>query len=156
MAAAGGNDGQAALRALVLVQRYKACLQVPDYAYIHKELQRSGVTLNLLWMEYRDQYRASGEIPYQSTQFDKYYADYRAKTNATMHFNYKPGEIMQVDWSGDTASVVDTDTGEVIPAYVFVASRYNILALSGDANPPFYQSRYNQSDFTTAHKRVSA
>ena len=55
---------------------------MPDYASVHKELQRSGVTLNLLWLEYCDQCRAAGEIPYQSTQFSKYYADYLAKINA--------------------------------------------------------------------------
>ena len=95
---------------------------MPDYASVHKELQRSGVTLNLLWLEYCDQCRAVGEIPYQSTQFNKYYADYLTKVNATMHLNHKPGEVMQVDWAGDTAAVIDTDTGEIIPAYVFVAT----------------------------------
>ena len=100
----------------------KPIYKMPDYAYIHKELQRSGVTLNLLWLEYCDQCRAAGEIPYQSTQFNKYYGEYLAKANATMHLNHKPGEIIQVDWAGDTASVIDTDTGEVIPAYVFVAT----------------------------------
>ena len=93
---------------------------MPDYASVHKELQRSGVTLNLLWLEYCDQCRAAGEIPYQSTQFNKYYADYLAKVNATMHLNHKPGEVMQVDWAGDTAAVIDTDTGEIIPAYTFI------------------------------------
>ena len=44
------------------------------------------------------------------------------KNNATMHLNHKPGEIMQVDWAGDTASVIDTDTGEIIPVYVLVAT----------------------------------
>lgn len=39
-----------------------------------------------------------------------------------MHLNHKSGEIMQVDWAGDTAAVVDTDTGEIIHAYVFVAT----------------------------------
>ena len=39
-----------------------------------------------------------------------------------MHLNHKPGEVMQVDWAGDTAAVIDTDTGEVLPAYVFVAT----------------------------------
>ena len=100
----------------------KPVYKMPDYAYVHKELQRSGVTLNLLWLEYCDQCRAAGEIPYQSTQFSKYYADYLAKVNATMHLNHKPGEVMQVDWAGDTAAVIDTDTGEIIPAYVFVAT----------------------------------
>ena len=100
----------------------KPVYKMPDYAYVHKELQRSGVTLSLLWLEYCDQCRAAGEIPYQSTQFNKYYADYLAKVNATMHLNHKPGEVMQVDWAGDTAAVIDTDTGEIIPAYVFVTT----------------------------------
>ena len=60
----------------------KPVYKMPDYASVHKELQRSGVTLNLLWLEYCDQCRAAGEIPYQSTQFNKYYADYLAKVNA--------------------------------------------------------------------------
>ena len=48
--------------------------------------------------------------------------DYLAKVNATIHLNHKPGEVMQVDWAGDTAAAIDTDTGEIIPAYVFVAT----------------------------------
>lgn len=100
----------------------KPVYKMPDYSYVHKELQRSGVTLNLLWLEYCDQCRAAGKVPYQSTQFNKYYADYLTKVNATMHLNHKSGEIMQVDWAGDTAAVIDTDTGEVITAYVFVAT----------------------------------
>ncbi|MGB4438549.1 MAG: IS21 family transposase [Sedimentibacter sp.] len=39
-----------------------------------------------------------------------------------MHINHKPGEILQVDWAGDVAYVINTDTGELIPAYVFVSS----------------------------------
>ena len=32
------------------------------------------------------------------------------------------GEILQFDWAGDVAYVVNTDTGELIPDYVFVSS----------------------------------
>ena len=39
-----------------------------------------------------------------------------------MHLNHKPGEVIQMDWVGDTAAAIDTDTGEIIPAYVFVAT----------------------------------
>lgn len=124
----------------------KPVYKMPDYDYVHKELQRSGVTLNLLWLEYCDQYRAAGEIPYQSTQFNKYYADYLAKANATMHLNHKPGEVMQVDWAGDTAAVIDTDTGEIIPAYVFVAT----LPYSGYSYVEAFFSM-NQESWTTAH-----
>ena len=119
---------------------------MPDYTSVHKKLQRSGVTLNLLWLEYCDQCRAAGEIPYQSTQFNKYYADYLAKVNATMHLNHKPGEVMQVDWAGDTAAVIDTDTGEIIPAYVFVAT----LPYSGYSYVEAFFSM-NQESWTTAH-----
>ena len=119
---------------------------MPDYASVHKELQRGGVTLDLLWLEYCDQCRAAGEIPYQSTQFNKYYADYLTKVNATMHLNHKPGEVMQVDWAGDTAAVIDTDTGEIIPAYVFVAT----LPYSGYSYVEAFFSM-NQESWTTAH-----
>ena len=53
---------------------------MPDYAYVYREMQKGGVTLNLLWLEYCDQCKASGEIPYQSTQFNKYYSYYVSKT----------------------------------------------------------------------------
>lgn len=63
-----------------------------------------------------------------------------------MHLNHKPGEIMQVDWAGDTASVIDTDTGEIIPAYVFVAT----LPYSGYSYVEAFFSM-NQKAWTTAH-----
>lgn len=120
--------------------------KMPDYEYVHKELQRSGVTLKLLWLEYCEQCRNSGELAYQSTQFNKYYNDYVVKTNATMHLNHKPGEIMQVDWAGDTATVIDTDTGEAIPAYIFVSS----LPYSGYAYVEAFFSM-NQECWIAAH-----
>lgn len=124
----------------------KPVYKMPDYAYVAKEMMKDGVTLNLLWLEYCEQCLAAGEVPYQSTQFNKYYRDYLAKTNATMHLNHKPGEIMQVDWAGDTASVIDTDTGEAIPAYVFVAT----LPYSGYSYVEAFYSM-NQECWTTAH-----
>jgi hypothetical protein len=39
-----------------------------------------------------------------------------------MHIPRKPAEQIEVDWAGQTASIVDRDTGEIIPAYVFVAA----------------------------------
>lgn len=95
---------------------------MPDYEQVHREMQRSGVTLSLLWIEYCEACRQRGELAYKSTQFCKYYNDYLRTTGATMRLDHKPGELMQVDWAGDTLGIVDTDTGEVIPAYLFVAS----------------------------------
>ena len=108
-----------------LGQQYK----MPDYEWVHREMQKSGVTLSLLWVEYCEQCRQNGELPYKSTQFNKYYADYVHKTKATMHLEHKPGETMQVGWAGQTAALVDTDTGERLDTYLFVA----LLPYSGYA-----------------------
>ena len=100
----------------------KMAYKMPDYEHVHQELAKSGVTLQLLWFEYTDGCRNAGELSYQFTQFKKYYRDYVVKTKATMHINRKPGEIMEVDWAGQTVKLIDTDTGEEIEAYVFVAA----------------------------------
>jgi len=95
--------------------------KLPDCEYIHREMAKSGVTLSLLWNEYCGQCRANHEIPFKYTQFCYYYRQFVLKTKATMHISHKPGDQTEVDWAGQTAAVVDRDTGEIIPAYVFVA-----------------------------------
>ena len=124
----------------------KVVYKMPGYAHVHREMQRQGVTLTLLWLEYCDQCKAEGAVPYQSTQFNKYYSDYLNRINATMHLNHKPGEILQVDWAGDTAAIVDPETGEIIPAYVFVAT----LPCSGYSYVEAFLSM-DQEAWTTAH-----
>lgn len=124
----------------------KPTYKMPDYAYIHQEMAKSGVTLQLLWFEYCDRCREANEIPYQPTQFKKYYRDFVVKTKATMHINRKPGEIMEVDWAGQTAEIIDTDTGEVIDAYIFVAA----LPYSGYAYVEAFFSQ-NQEAWIAAH-----
>ena len=64
-------------------EKYK----MPDYEWVHREMQKNGVTLSLLWVEYCEQCHQNGELPYKSTQFNKYYADYVHKTKATVHFS---------------------------------------------------------------------
>jgi transposase len=105
----------------------KPAYKIPDWNYIHREMAKSGVTLSLLWAEYCEQCRTSGEIPYKTTQFYQYYSEHVQKTKATMRINHKPGEIMEIDWAGKTAFILNTDTGESIKAYIFVAA----LAYSG-------------------------
>ena len=100
----------------------KPSFKMPDYDYVHREMSKPGVTQQLLWFEYCDQCRATGEMPYQLTQFKTYYREYIAKTKATMHITRKPGELLEVDWAGQTAGIVDSDTGEIIDAHIFVAA----------------------------------
>lgn len=93
----------------------------PDYAYIHKELAKPGVTLTLLWEEYCRACHESGRTPYMSTQFGYKYRKWARITKATMRITHKPGDAMEVDWAGDTIPVFDPVTGEPDGVYLFVA-----------------------------------
>jgi len=93
----------------------------PDLEYIHKEMAKSGVTLRLLWTEYCTICRLSNEQPLMYSQFCYHYQMHAQKKRATMHITRKPGEQIEVDWAGQTAAIVNDETGEIIPAYVFVA-----------------------------------
>lgn len=94
--------------------------KIPDCEYLHRELAKSGVTLSLLWAEYCEGCRMSGETPLMYSQFCRYYKRYAQTTKATMHITRKPGEQIEVDWAGQTASIINNITGEVIPAFIFV------------------------------------
>jgi transposase len=133
-------------RALFPNETIKPAYRMPDYDYIYREMSKSGMTLQLLWFEYCDACTAGGDIPYQITQFKKYYRDYLQQTKATMHIVRNPGETMEVDWAGQNAFITDTDTGELIPAYVFVAS----LPYSGYSYVETFLSQ-NQEAWITAH-----
>lgn len=93
----------------------------PDYAWIHRELAKPGVTLTLLWTEYSEESRVNGLVPYMRTQFCDKYRSWARLTKATMRIRHKPGEAMQVDWAGNTIPVYDSVTGDVSKACVFVA-----------------------------------
>ena len=94
--------------------------RMPDYAYIRKELLRNGVNKKLLWTEYLEECRQSGDEPLMYSQFCHYIQQDEPRRRATMHINRKPGEQVEVDWAGDPAHIIDPDTGEIINAYLFV------------------------------------
>ena len=83
----------------------------PDYEYVHQELKRTGVTLKLLWQEYQDKCRASGNIPMGYTKYCQGYSEYTIVNKLTNHLEHKPGVAVEVDWSGPTMTYVDTSTG---------------------------------------------
>ena len=91
---------------------------LPDYEYIHKELMRKGVTLQLLWQEYKDKYPEG----VQYTQFCDHYLKWRKLRNLSMHQIHRAGEKVFVDWAGLTHYIIDADTGERREVYFFVAA----------------------------------
>ena len=94
--------------------------RMPNFAYIRKELLRNGVNKKLLWTEYLEECRQTGDEPLMYSQFCYQIQKDEQKHRATMHINHKPGEQVEVDWAGDPAHVIDPDTGEITNAYLFV------------------------------------
>lgn len=94
--------------------------RMPDFDYIQKELLRNGVNKKLLWAEYMEECRLSGETPLMYSQFCYHIQQDEQKRRATMHINRKPGEQIEVDWAGDPAQIIDPDTGEITKAWLFV------------------------------------
>lgn len=93
-----------------------------NFDYIHEELAKPNVTLSLLHHEYEAECRAKNKIPYSYRSFLRHYSRYEDKYKATLRIRRKPGEIMEVDWAGSTAFIIDRDTGKKVKAYVFVTT----------------------------------
>ena len=89
----------------------------PDMEYVHREMQRNGVTLTLLWEEYKSDH-PNGLM---FTQFCARYRAFRKLNDVYMHKIYKAGERVMVDWAGDTMSYTD-GSGQEWPVYLFVAA----------------------------------
>ena len=94
--------------------------KIPNFDYIQHELLRNGVNKKLLWTEYLEECRLSGEKPLMYSQFCYHIQQDEQKRRASMHIGRKPGEQIEVDWAGDPAHIIDPDTGEIIPVWLFV------------------------------------
>ena len=89
----------------------------PDCAYIHRELKRDGVTLQLLWEEYL-QVHPGG---YRYTQFCELYRQWAKRLRPSMRHVHRAGEKTFIDFSGKRPSLVDRRTGELRPVELFVS-----------------------------------
>jgi transposase len=89
----------------------------PDWAVVHRELRRKGVTLQLLWIEYK---RTAPE-GYQYTQFCVRYRQWAAGLDVVLRQPYRAGEKLFVDFAGQTIPVLEAATGEVREAHLFIA-----------------------------------
>ncbi len=90
----------------------------PDYAGVHQELKKKGVTLTLLWEEYL---QAVGGRGYQYTAFCTRYKDWTGQLKRSMRQIHRAGEKLFADYAGPTVPIIDATTGEIRPASLFVA-----------------------------------
>jgi transposase len=89
----------------------------PIWEAVHREVGRAGVTLDLLWQEYRECHPDG----YQYSGFCEHYRAFARALPVTLRQSHAPGERLFVDYSGQTVMIVDVDTGEERQAQIFVA-----------------------------------
>ena len=120
---------------------------LPDWTYAHRELKRRGVTLLLLWEEYRAEH-ADG---YGYSRFCDLYGDWRRTISATMRQTHAAGEKLFVDFAGDTVPVFDAATGAEQRAHIFVA-------VLGASNYTYAEARWSEGlpDWIGAHANAFA
>lgn len=87
-----------------------------EFPYYEKELARVGVTLYLLWEEYKE--RTPEGFSY--SRFCHHYRMWESKLKAGMHIEHKAGDLLYVDFTGKKMHHVDRKTGEIKNAEVFV------------------------------------
>lgn len=118
-----------------------------DFADIHNQLKRKGVTRQLLWEEYA----AHHPEGYGYTQFCVLYREWRSRLKLSMRQTHRAGEKLFVDYCGQTVPVINSVTGEVRQAQVFVA-------VLGASNYTYAEATATQSlpDWIGAHTRTFA
>jgi transposase len=118
---------------------------LPDWAQIAQEKKRKGVTLLLLWQEYRGTEPAG----YSYSQFAEHYRRWRATIDPVMRQEHPAGERTFVDYAGVTVDVFDPGTGTVRAAQIFVAAL-------GASNYTFAEATWTQQlpDWIASHVRM--
>src|SRR4030042_640902 len=122
--------------------------QMPPMEYLHQELKRKGVTLQLLWHEYKEKYPEG----YQYSQFCRLYHQWAERLDPCLHQEYRAGEKLFVDYAGQTMEITDAETGEIHPAHIFVAtlgaSNYTFAEATLSQNlPSWIQSHVHAFEF---------
>jgi transposase len=118
---------------------------LPDPGWIHTELRRVGVTLELLHLEYLQQ-EPDG---YRYSAFCAHYRTWLARQRVSMRQVHKAGEKLFVDYSGKRPEIVDPATGAVQPVELFVA-------VLGASNYTYAEATETQrrADFIQSHSRA--
>jgi transposase len=101
---------------------------LPDFAQVHRELKRKGVTLQLLWEEYRE---AAQGVAYSRSRFYERYGAYVGMLKRSMRQTHVAGEKLFVDFAGPTVPIYAGASGQESRAHIFVAvwgaSRYTYV-----------------------------
>ena len=118
---------------------------LPVWSEVHRELAKKGVTLFLLWQEYKER----GADGFQYSWFCKNYRAWAGKVDLVMRQPHLAGEKLFVDYSGQRVPVTDPRTGEIRDAEIFVAAM-------GASNYSYAEATWTQTlpDWIGSHVRA--
>lgn len=118
---------------------------LPDFAKLHAELARPGVTRLLLWQEYK----AAHPDGWQYSVFCEAYRRWRLTQEPVLRQHHAPGDKLFVDYAGQTVPVTDRYTGEIREAQIFVG-------VLGCSNLTYAEATWTQRipDWLGAHVRM--
>lgn len=124
-----------------------SCTPAPEFARLHAELRRPGVTRMLLWQEYK----AAQPDGWQYSEFCDQYRRWLGRQDAVLRQTHRPGDKLFVDYAGQTMPVTDRQTGLVRQAQVFVA-------VLGASNYTYTEATWTQGlpDWLASHVRALA
>ena len=119
----------------------------PDWAHVHTELRRKGVTLSLLWEEYR----AVHPDGYGYSRYCELYRRWEGRLSPVMRQHHVAGDRLFVDYAGATLEVACPKTGEIRAAQIFIATL-------GTSNYTYVEATWTQSlpDWIASHVRALA
>ncbi|MFZ5517691.1 MAG: IS21 family transposase, partial [Candidatus Zhuqueibacterota bacterium] len=119
--------------------------QMPSMKYLFEELKRSGVTLQLLWYEHKQNHPEG----YQYSYFCERYQKWVKQLDVSLRQEYRAGEKLFIDYAGQTLPVTDPETGENNGAQLFVAAM-------GASNYTFAEVTLSQQlpDWIASHVRA--
>ena len=97
-------------------------IELPDYEEAAKLMAtRKNMTLMFLWNRYKKKCEEEGARFYQYSQYCELYNKWCEENYETAHFDAVIAQKMEVDFAGQTFTMVDPVTGEIMTIVVFVA-----------------------------------
>jgi transposase len=117
----------------------------PDWPALAREMKRPGVSLMILWEEYR-QAQPDG---YGYSRFCDLYREFERRLSPVMRQHHVAGDKVFVDYSGKKVPIVDPKTGVVCEAEIFVG-------VLGASNYTYAEATWTQTlaDWIGAHVRM--
>ncbi len=114
----------------------------PDFQWIYHELKKKGVTLDLLWREYRSEHPNG----YGRSRFCSLYQNWKMKQHPVMRQEHRGGEKVFVDYCGPTVCIRNASNGKSREARVFVG-------VLGASNYTYAEATWSQSlpDWISSH-----